>query len=286
MVEDIVEKHVNKLYASEEVTAPWRSFVEDLEQRLIAGGSFDITRDFLSLMFLKPQITQQLHLVSAKTIDSFQEAVRTQDAKLVKEWGFFVFNRGSEGFFASVAPESPAAYDLPVPEREAVEDPKRQTMVMVHTHPPIDSVLVPSIIVRTAVRKDVRKYAGDLYTFLRIRELSKESKVGSEGREVPEFVERPLSLILQDHPESESTKMLFIRESEQLVFLSAQEYINELQRNRRRVTKAKSEDTMQKVLADLGFHSSYLRLSIIQFYDYPFLLSDQINMVAEELGLN
>lgn len=279
MVEGVFEKRVNKIYATEEIIAPLEPIVEDLEQKLIASRSFDITRDFLFLMFLKPQITQQLHWVSAKTVDSYDEAVITKDPKLVKEWGFFVVNRKSEGFFATEAPEIPAAYDLPVPEIKTVKDSKSQTMVMIHTHPPMDSVLIPSTIVQTEARKDVRSFAGDLYAFLRMRELSMGKKRGA-------FIERPLSLILQDHAESVSTKMLFIRQSKELPVLNPQEYIKELQRNRRRMNKSKDEQTVQKILADLGFNSSYLRLPMTQFYNYPSLWPDQVYAIVEELELN
>lgn len=98
----MVERYVNKLYSSEEVTAPVKHLVEALEQILKYSNNCDITRDFLYLMFLKPEITRQMHLASARTVDSYKKALRTQDPQLVKEWLFFVFNRGSEGFLQTV----------------------------------------------------------------------------------------------------------------------------------------------------------------------------------------
>lgn len=284
MTEGIVEKHVRGLYSTDDTTAPLKQIVNEVEQSLIYNGNFDITNDFLWLVFLKPQITQQIHLASARTIDRFQEAVRSQNPGLVKELVFFIAYKRSEGFLATEAPEKPAAYDMPVPKIKTVEDPQRQTMVMVHTHPPIDSVLAPSTIVRRTFQKDKTKYAGDLYAFWGMRKLSRES-VGIKGREVPEFIERPLSLILQDHPESETTKLFFIRESEARTTLSEQEYIDQLKRNKKRIIRAKNEQTVQRVLADLGFNSSYLSLPITHFYDYPLLTPDQIDQIAGDLDL-
>ncbi len=278
------EKRVKQLYrdqTTKEAILSLAPVVENLESRLkrklALNGQFGIDFDALCLMFVKPQITNQFHLVTARTTDSYIKAVETHDASFVKEWVFFV-NNTPQGIQATVAPKIPAAYDLPRPKIKTSKDQWDQTSIMmVHTHPPIDKVLAPS----TIIELPEKKYVGDLYAFTKMHDQNQE---GSDLSKAPAFIKRPLSLTIQEELESIVIQMLFIRESNALRKLTEDERIRDLKGIKRKMGKARRIKTVQTILNDLGFRSSYLELPSSDFYNYPFL-GPQLTIVAQELEI-
>lgn len=280
----VLSDHVEELYKGVSLVTK-NDMATICEQTLVSSPTdylglrpiSQVTQRLIILMATKPDISRQIHTASAKTVEAFIKASSLQDPRGVKEAVFFVFNRGEEGIFTTVVPEKPAAYDLDILQIETVEDKERETMAMVHTHPPLGDVLAPSVI---EVRPD-GKLVGDLYVFIHMNKIREEAvRLGEKS-----FIQRPLSLILQDDLLSFTTKMLFIVEGGSLGSLSDDERIRDLRDFNRKMKAAKKESVVQRILSDLGFNSSFLEIPSEQFYDYPIGFYENWNKIGFDLRI-
>lgn len=286
-----LEKFVEEVYQDPdtiEIISSMHPLLEHIKSRFVldGDGKIVINRAFLSFILLDPDCVKEFQLATARTVDAFISAVDKQDSALVTESGFFIDSKYGELFIAN-APEKPAAYDIPDPAliglEEDVEedDPERLTYVMVHTHSlsPSGDPLLPSVILET----DDKRYKGDLYIFLALRQMRK--KVLEAGEPIG-FVEYPLSIILQDNLERFTVDMLIIREGVELDLLNEQTYLQRLIDSTETMTHASSSEEVCGILSDLGFRSSYLEFPVNRFYHYyPFIDLDQLPRITQDLGL-
>lgn len=261
----IERKVIPSIYKDKESLAFFEPLIARLEGDFVAKGATRSDAGFVALLFLKPVLTRNLQLVCARTLADYFRAVRAGDPKLVREHFFFVFYRPDVGVAPTRLPFKPAAYDLPIPEIKTVKDSERRTLAMIHTHPPLDDLLSPSVLIGEGVEAK-----GDLRAFYALR--SGES-----------FAEDFLSIILQQDLERDIVKVLILREGKELQELSEEQYMKRLRANKQRVGEAQSEAEVCATLRSMGYLTAYIEAPIGEFFSYPLIDPDVFKQAIRDL---
>lgn len=256
-----------------------RSTIEAAEGNVLAGKpDLKVSPSFLFCIFGKPEIAAKFPSAALATLMALEKAVEIQEPTSDLETIFFIGEQDNK-LMATRSEQKPATADLPLPHIETVKETGRQTIAMVHTHPPVDKVLKPSTYHTTGDGREV----GDLAAFARMREIRKESIAKGE---LPDFVEKPLSIILQSDMETETERMLFIMESDRLTSFSKEEYIEHLRQNKHLVEDAESDQEVVNALRQMGYKASAISLSTDYLYEAYSILNLKLPQIIQDLELS
>lgn len=261
---------IHELYQNSYQNDPeWKTVIEDAKRRVLAEKpNITVSLPFIFYIFGRPEIAARFPTIQLKTLEAFGETPQ--------EFAFFI-DEDSNNIFATGDVQKPAAYDLPMPDIDALEAPRRQTIAMVHTHPPLGDILKPSVYFQHD-----GKEGGDLYTFSRIWELRAEAI--AEGN-YPPFAERPLSIIMHSDVDRGTEKILFILESDELAALSKDQYIDHLKKHKDLIDNSNSEEEVVKALREMGYKASMAEITIDALYSEFPILGNQFAQLLQDLGL-
>lgn len=276
MLERKLEDEIEEFYKSlseEDLPLEWRNYLGILERNLATSPSWSYD-ELLRMCFMNTSIAKEFQLCAARTLDSFLAALKNQEPKQVMEHAFFIDRHFQKGVSTSVITEKPAAFDREILTYETKEDAGRETLIVVHTHPPLEHVLAPSTI-----EYSNRERKGDLYSFVFMRKNSIDYPSDKSG-----FTRMPLLIILQDDPfERDATKLLAIRERPDLALLDDSNYVKMLRRYRGRIKQAKSEEEVCTILRELGYFAGFVEIPAPHFYKFPPLLPEHLNDLSRQL---
>lgn len=248
-----------------------------LEQNFQKQVNFTINPETLFYPFISPSITRQFLVSSLLTLQATGEAQEAGDPNLLREHMFFVGFVAGGGMGASQILSVPLEFSLRRMENIAfVSDgqaplPILKYMWTVHTHPPSDNILVPSVI-----EKHGSVLVGDLFLLHGLNPKVDRSRwSGTSG----EYVVRPIMVITQMNLTRDITSMLFIRESPNLALVGEEKYEDMLYAHSDRLTNVEDKYRLTDLLISMGFMTAYADIPYEQYFHFPMVDEQQLDEI-------